>query len=167
MVDPGSGPESDGYFYMQICDRRSRRRAGPSVDVDGALINLRGVVVAAYGTDCIRATGSEPCGYEVGVANVRTGAAVTVLADDKSPCLRTNSFLCGQVHALLAGRTLSAVWTAADGAAHRVVVMGPSGSVRILASSPRISLRSLRRSRDGRSVSWLLEDSSRRRTRRL
>jgi len=103
----------------------------------------------------------------VGVANVRTGAAVTVLADDKSPCLRTNGFLCGQVHALVAGRTLSAAWTAADGAAHRVVVTGPSGSLRILANSPRISLRSLRRSRDGRSVSWLLEDSSRRRARRL
>ena len=168
VVDPGSGPESDGGFYMQICDRRSRRRASPSVDADRALIDLRGAVVAAYGSDCINTEGYEPCPYTVGVANATTGAAVAVSANAKSPCVPlTNGDLCGQVHALVAGRTLSAVWTAADGAAHRVVVMGPSGSVRILASSPRISLRSLRRSRDGRSVSWLLEDSSRRRTRRL
>jgi hypothetical protein len=167
-VDPSLGPRGDGSFYIQICDRRSRRRASPQVDDMDALVNVRGTVVAAFGSDCIEADGTESCPEALGVANAATGRHITLYNGRRSPCPRSSDdFVCGDVHAILAGRSLSAVWGASDTAQRRILVMGPSGRARILATSPRIIFATLRLSRNGRRVSWHLKGSQRRHSRQL
>jgi hypothetical protein len=167
-VDASLGPRYDGTSYIQICDRRSRRRARAGVDQMQALVDVRGTVVAAFSTDCLEADGTESCPEALGVANAATGSSVRLVRERRSPCPRSSDdYVCGDVHAILAGRTLSAVWGASDGAQRRILVMGPSGRARILATSSRIIFGSLRLSRNGRRVSWHVKGSHRRDSRQL